>query len=73
MNAHQRRVARRKAKSYWGDSPSWEDLFASDGDPFDDDFDDDRQTCTACLGDGRDSFSDYLLPCDVCGGDGYFD
>jgi hypothetical protein len=71
MNAHQRRVARRKDRHYWDESPSYADLYASDGDCFSDD--DEREACTACDGDGRDPMTDYLLPCEVCGGDGYFD
>lgn len=70
MNAHQRRVARRDLTRMADAFDAWDER-----DSYFDDYDDEdeRQACTACFGDGRDSMSDYLLPCEVCGGDGYFD
>ena len=29
----------------------------------------DPAVCPECQGDGRDKWSDYLLPCPVCGGE----
>jgi hypothetical protein len=72
MNAHQRRIARRKVAQRLGESPSWDDLYESDGDPFDDD-DIERGTCPVCRGDGGDPMDDYLLPCGYCMGEGRTD
>lgn len=71
MNAHQRRIARRVVRRQLGESPSYEALYASEGDPFDDyDDEDEPEACPDCHGDGRDAMSDYLLPCKLCGGFG---
>ncbi len=41
---------------------------ASDDDYYDDEPD---RTCKTCGGDGGDPLSDYCLPCEDCGGEGY--
>lgn len=48
-------------------------LWAPKGDPWmagrwpDDDEWDDEPECMHCHGDGRDPFTDYLMPCPECG------
>lgn len=67
MNAHQRRVARRKNDQHLTEVAAFDDLY---GDDYWDDDDDIDRTCEACAGTGGDPMNDGITPCEACDGEG---
>jgi hypothetical protein len=57
---HQQWLIKARAEGYFDDL---------DDDPCEDDDYNDAFTCDRCHGDGRDPWTDYLLPCPACQGE----